>query len=953
MNTQARRYLAILMTALLLVASMPIAVAAPGPSRSHPARAGEQRQRGDADRDARDRISSPAPRQNPDGLQAFDQERLNVPASAPMSFGSQGWFDFPGATVISVPGSVTGTYNNEVGAEWIEEWWLLARPYRVSLEAGKHYTFTLDTSDCCDYNRPFLIFVCEGDATVQWGVRTVDTFSLFVTPAETRDFYLLNPLAGEDWSRVGLGEYDITISYDAEGAFVSGKVTDSQNNPLDDMQVRVFDSTRVCVNLHCDPPWELCSDCALHEVTAWTNQDGEFFARMLAGTYKVSFSDATWGTEPLQYYNNQTSLSAADDVILTAGDIRENVNASLPAPTVITGRVASGNVGVEDVFVELHGGHLLYYDGSPSFDWDYCIDNNWNMLAWADTDGNGNFTLSTHRTGDFTLRYLPPCEYVFDISSSDFFQGHETWRNCAALHISVAAVGSTVDVPALQAQRMAEILGRITGTGGAPLSAEFVVVHVYDSRTAEYPVLTRWLCVCCLDKDGYSFFVPQGTYYLGFTAGYEEWVSTLICDDLNCNHDDGQCWDEGWVIVPTYHTQYWEQKTSLATADSITVAFGQVIAGKDIALQRIVQQPPPPVNHTVTFNSQGGNAIAARTVQAGQAIGALPTPTRANHTFAGWWTAATGGTQVTASTVVNANMTIHARWISNAPIAISINPPASNIVVRGRTLNLGTRTNFNFAAGAAQDRTVTWTSSNTRVATVNASGVITGRNPGSVTITVRSTLNANAAATFTIRVEAAPSGINTATQNIRTIRMRQGATLSLPIVVRGSTAAALNNTPVTINWRTNNRNVVTLRGAGAATNDGRRATGSFRTNLNATRNLTLRAVRPGTTTIVLSSQNGRQRTIRVTVVRSARPVTNVRIAGMPSNNTMNRNRTRALTPRVTPTNATLQGNVRWTSSNRRVATVDGAGRVTARASGTTNITLRVGTQTHRVTLTVR
>ena len=361
----------------------------------------------------------------------------------------------------------------------------------------------------------------------------------------------------------------------------------------------------------------------------------------------------------------------------------------------------------------------------------------------------------------------------------------------------------------------------------------------------------------------------------------------------------------------------------------------------------------PIVNHTVTFNSQGGSAVAARTVQQGLPIGALPTPTRANHTFAGWWTAATGGTQVTAATVVNNNMTIHARWISNAPTAISITPPASNIVVRGRTLNLGTRTNFNFNAGATQNRTVTWTSSNTRVATVDASGVVTGRNPGSATITVRSNLNTNAVATFTVRVEAAPTGINTATQNVRTIRMRQGATLSLPIVVRGSTAAALNNTPVTINWRTNNRNVVTLRGAGAATNDGRRATGSFRTNLNATRNLSVRAVRPGTTTIVLSSQNGRQRTIRVTVVRSARPVTNVRIAGMPSNNTMNRNRTRALTPRVTPTNATLQGNVRWTSSNRRVATVDGAGRVTARASGTTNITLRVGTQTHRVTLTVR
>ena len=68
---------------------------------------------------------------------------------------------------------------------------------------------------------------------------------------------------------------------------------------------------------------------------------------------------------------------------------------------------------------------------------------------------------------------------------------------------------------------------------------------------------------------------------------------------------------------------------------------------------------------------------------------------------------------------------------------------------------------------------------------------------------------------------------------------------------------------------------------------------------------------------------------------------------------MNRNTARTLTPRITPNNATLQGNVRWTSSNTRVATVDGAGRVSTHRSGTTNITLRVGTQTHRVMLRVR
>jgi uncharacterized repeat protein (TIGR02543 family) len=71
------------------------------------------------------------------------------------------------------------------------------------------------------------------------------------------------------------------------------------------------------------------------------------------------------------------------------------------------------------------------------------------------------------------------------------------------------------------------------------------------------------------------------------------------------------------------------------------------------------------VNHTVTFNPNNGTLAAAqrtRTVNQGSAVGSLPTPTRTGHTFAGWFTAATGGTQITAATIINANTTYFARW---------------------------------------------------------------------------------------------------------------------------------------------------------------------------------------------------------------------------------------------------------------------------------------------------
>lgn len=75
-------------------------------------------------------------------------------------------------------------------------------------------------------------------------------------------------------------------------------------------------------------------------------------------------------------------------------------------------------------------------------------------------------------------------------------------------------------------------------------------------------------------------------------------------------------------------------------------------------------------SYTLTYDVNGGNAVspASKSVQYGSAYGTLPTPTRAStaqysYTFAGWYTAATGGTQVTANTIMGAgNTTIYAHW---------------------------------------------------------------------------------------------------------------------------------------------------------------------------------------------------------------------------------------------------------------------------------------------------
>ena len=66
---------------------------------------------------------------------------------------------------------------------------------------------------------------------------------------------------------------------------------------------------------------------------------------------------------------------------------------------------------------------------------------------------------------------------------------------------------------------------------------------------------------------------------------------------------------------------------------------------------------------TVTFDTQGGNAMEALTVETGNLIEKPADPTRNGYTFAGWWSASNGGQPIDFEKAeVDENMTIYAHW---------------------------------------------------------------------------------------------------------------------------------------------------------------------------------------------------------------------------------------------------------------------------------------------------
>jgi len=66
---------------------------------------------------------------------------------------------------------------------------------------------------------------------------------------------------------------------------------------------------------------------------------------------------------------------------------------------------------------------------------------------------------------------------------------------------------------------------------------------------------------------------------------------------------------------------------------------------------------------TVTFDPNGGSVTeTSREMDSGSAVGELPMPARTGYAFLGWFTAAEGGVQISAETVVTGSVTYYAQW---------------------------------------------------------------------------------------------------------------------------------------------------------------------------------------------------------------------------------------------------------------------------------------------------
>lgn len=215
----------------------------------------------------------------------------------------------------------------------------------------------------------------------------------------------------------------------------------------------------------------------------------------------------------------------------------------------------------------------------------------------------------------------------------------------------------------------------------------------------------------------------------------------------------------------------------------------------------------------------------------------------------------------------------------------------------------------------ATDKTVTWSSSNTAIATVDENGKVTAVKEGTATITAKA---GEKSATCTVTVSKNIIAVTSITLNKTTLSLTEGESETLTATVKPDDA-----TDKTVTWSTSDSSIATVDQNGKVT-----------------------AVKAGSATITAQAGE-KSATCNVTV--SGIPVASITLNK--TRVTLHPGETDTLVATISPDNASDQ-TITWTSSYPEAVTVDDNGKITAIAVGASTIHASCGGKSASCEVTV-
>lgn len=328
------------------------------------------------------------------------------------------------------------------------------------------------------------------------------------------------------------------------------------------------------------------------------------------------------------------------------------------------------------------------------------------------------------------------------------------------------------------------------------------------------------------------------------------------------------------------------------------------------------QQTIPATGHKLTTIAGKAATCAEAGLTEGQKCSVCGTVTKAQQTIPALGHSMTGWTTTQEPTVLAEGVSTrtcqrcgYTEQTAIARLAATGDLNATNFplkVKQSATLRVN-----NMAAG---DSVASWTSSNTKIVTVDGNGKVTGKKKGTATVTA--TLASGRVLKATVKVQTGNVKTSAIAVNTKNVSLSQGQTFQLTSTIAPFTSKDK------LSYKTSNKKVATVSKNGKIT-----------------------AKKAGKATITVKAG---KKSVKVKVTVVGVKTTDLSVNATQLNLKVKKKAT--LKAYVTPKNSSEQ--VTYKTSNKKVATVDKKGKVTAKKAGTATITVKSGSKSVKVTVVV-
>lgn len=343
-------------------------------------------------------------------------------------------------------------------------------------------------------------------------------------------------------------------------------------------------------------------------------------------------------------------------------------------------------------------------------------------------------------------------------------------------------------------------------------------------------------------------------------------------------------------------------KTISVASVSLDKTAVVITKGELIQLTAIIS-PADAVNQTVSWTSSDTNAASVSST--------------------GLVTGISKGSATITVTTADGNKTASCT-VTVEDVVISVTSVALNKSTASISKGLTDQLKAEVLPSNATNKNVVWSSSNSMIASVSSSGLVTGVSEGSTTVTV-TTEDGNKTASCTITITS-PVPVSSVSLDKETLSLDISQTAQLTASILPETA--YNKA---VSWTSSNPSVATVSSTGLVT-----------------------GVSEGEASVTVTTEDGSKTDTCSITVSGTQFIAVTSVSLDLSSFTIDKDAERQLTAAISPADATIK-TVTWSSNNNSIATVSNTGLVKGVADGTAVITVTSndGNKTAQCSVTVQ